>query len=298
LAIDAVTPANTVLKSLPAASKNFDINCASCHFTGFNVVAGTAITGEHVASGVADDNGEIHPLTGLQQELNVGCETCHGPGSEHVLVGGHGAAIVTPGNLPAERESMICGQCHARAKGNDSFGAKTDATLDQNNQMMKPGTSRADFLANNTTRNDATTTDFWADGTHSKSHHQQYTDFIKSGKYRNDGMLLTCTSCHDVHAPGTDRHQLNGVSDDTQCLSCHTTVVSADHQVEKTGAQLHASAPALCIECHNVKTAKSGAGESDPLDGGDITSHVFDVPLTATDAMPIPYNNSCGVCHN
>ena len=74
-------------------------------------------------------------------------------------------------------------------------------------------------------------------------------------------------------------------------------IVSADHQVEKTGSTLHSTAPALCIECHNVKTAKSGAGEADPLDGGDISSHVFDVPFEATDAMPLAYNNSCGLCH-
>lgn len=297
LTIDAVTPANTVLKSLPAPSKNFDINCASCHFTGFNVVAG-AIAGEHIAAGVEDIQGTIHPLTGLRQELNVGCETCHGPGSEHKAAAGNGLAIVTPGNLSASREAVICGQCHARAKGNDSYGAHTDAPLNLSNEMMKPGTSRADYLVNNTSRNDATTTDFWADGIHSKSHHQQYTDFIKSSKYRNDSMLLTCTSCHDVHAPGTDRHQLNGATDDTQCLSCHTDVVSADHQVAKTGSTLHNGAPAQCIECHNVKTAKSGAGDALlPTNGGDISSHVFDVPLIAADAMPIPFNNSCGGCH-
>ena len=298
MTIDAGTPANSVLKSLPAASKNFDINCASCHFTGFNIVAGTAIAGEHVAAGVADAQGTVHPLSGLRQELNVGCETCHGPGSEHQAAAGMGLAIVTPGNLPASREAVICGQCHARAKGNDSFSARTDATLNQNDEMMKPGISRAAYLAENTSRNDATTTDFWADGIHSKSHHQQYTDFIKSSKYRNDSMLLTCTSCHDVHAPGTDRHQLNGATDDSQCLSCHTDVVSGTHQVAKTGSNLHSGAPAQCIECHNVKTAKSGAGDAlIPTNGGDISSHVFDVPLSATDAMTIPYNNSCGGCH-
>ncbi|NCP77893.1 MAG: hypothetical protein GW833_01715 [Desulfuromonadales bacterium] len=298
LTIDATTPSNTVLKSLPAASKNFDINCASCHFTGFNVVAGTAVDGEHVASAVEDINGTVHPLTGVKQELNVGCETCHGPGSEHQAAGGNGLSIVTPGFLSASREAVICGQCHARAKGNDSFEAHTDATLNLSDKMMKPGTSRADYLANNTSRHDATTSNFWADGLHSKSHHQQYTDFIKSSMYRNSSELMTCTSCHDVHTPGTDRHQLNGASDNTLCLSCHASVVSGPHQEAKTGSSLHSGAPAKCIECHNVKTAKSGAGASNPLNGGDISSHVFDVPLAATDAMPIPHNNTCGGCHN
>lgn len=295
--IDATTPANSTFKTLPAASKSFDLNCASCHFTGFSI-AKNATTGEYSASGVADANGEIHPLTGLKQELNVGCETCHGPGSEHVAAGGLGAFIVTPGNLTPERESVICGQCHSRPKGTYDGITGNDSPLNANGKMLFPGSSRADYLTNHTSRNDATTSDLWADGLHSKSHHQQYTDFIASAKYRNDGGLKTCTSCHDVHAPGTDRHQLSGTTDNTLCLSCHIGVGSANHQVARTGSNLHAGAPALCIDCHSIKTAKSGAGEQD-WNGGDISSHRFDVPrvATTTDAMPIPFNNSCGGCH-
>lgn len=289
------TPETATFKDIPAAGKSFDLNCASCHFTGFSI-AKNATTGEYTASAVADANGEVHPITGQQQELNIGCETCHGPGSEHVQAGGQGAAIVTPGNLTAARESVICGQCHSRPKGTYDGLTGNDSPLNTQGKMMRPGTSRADYLASQTSRHDANTTDFWADGEHSKSHHQQYTDFIASPKYRNDSSLKTCTACHDVHAPGTDRHQISGSSDNSLCLSCHADVDSASHQVAKTGSNLHNSAPALCIDCHMVKTAKSGAGEQ-TWNGGDISSHRFDVPLTATDAMPIPHNNRCGVCH-
>ncbi|MBE0576666.1 MAG: hypothetical protein IH613_12315 [Desulfuromonadales bacterium] len=293
--VKAVT-ANSVFNLLPAADKSFDLNCSSCHFTGFNIAKNA--NGDYSSSAVLDQNGEIHPLTGLQQELNVGCETCHGPGSEHISAGGNGAAIVTPGNLTAERESVICGQCHSRPKGTYDGITSNDSPLNADGKMLFPGTSRADYLANHTSRNDATTTDLWADQ-HSKSHHQQYTDFIASSKYRNGSSLKTCTSCHDVHAPGTDRHQLSGTKDDSLCLSCHTDIVSEDHQVAKIGAELHSFSQALCIDCHTVATAKSGAGEQDWA-AGDINSHRFDVPLRAnvTDAMPIPYDNPCGFCHS
>ena len=296
LAADAVTPANNLFNTLPGAAKSFDLNCASCHFTGFSI-AKNATTLDYTASAVEDANGEIHPLTGVQQELNVGCETCHGPGSEHQAAGGLGEFIVTPGNLTAERESVICGQCHSRPKGTYDGVTANDSPLNADGKMLFPGTSRADYLAGQTSRNDATTSDLWADQ-HSKSHHQQYTDFIASAKYRNGSALKTCTACHDVHAPGTDRHQLSGTTDNSLCLSCHTDVVSGDHQVAKIGSALHSGAPALCIDCHAVKTAKSGAGEQ-TWNGGDISSHRFDVPrvATTTDAMPIPFNNSCGVCH-
>jgi predicted CXXCH cytochrome family protein len=297
LTFNTVTPADSLFNELPTANKSFDLNCSSCHFTGFNI-AKNETTGDYSSSAVLDQNGEIHPLTGLQQELNVGCETCHGPGSEHISAGGNGAAIVTPGNLTAERESVICGQCHSRPKGTYDGITGNDSPLNAAGKMLFPGTSRADYLANHTSRNDATTSDLWADQ-HSKSHHQQYTDFIASSKYRNGSSLNTCTSCHDVHAPGTDRHQLSGTTDDSLCLSCHTDIVSEDHQVAKIGTALHSFSQALCIDCHAVATAKSGAGEQDWA-AGDINSHRFDVPLAAnvTDAMPIPHDNPCGFCHS
>jgi len=258
---------------------------------------------------VADSNGELNPVTGTKQEMNIGCETCHGPGSEHKAANGKGVAIVSPKNLTPERANVICGQCHSRPQGNDSFGAHKDAPLNQSNKMLMPGASRADYLANNTSRHDATTSDFWADGKHSKSHHQQYTDFVSTSKYRNGSTLKTCTDCHDVHAPGTDRHQLSGASDNTLCTGCHTTKLDVvAHMTAKTGASMGSGTQ--CMKCHLTKTAKSGAGDVAGKVGGtsgktyyqnDISSHRLDVPLKAAakaDQMPVPYINSCGGCHN
>jgi mono/diheme cytochrome c family protein len=79
----------------------------------------------------------------------------------------------------------------------------------------------------------------------------------------------------------------------------------------KTGASMGAGT--RCIQCHNPKTASSGAGSNPttPVTGGtsatkyyqgDISSHLFDVPpktsVSSTNAMPVPYTNNCGVCHN
>jgi hypothetical protein len=305
-------PADNTFKTAPAAANSFDIQCAPCHYTGYSVTQNAG--GEYVASGVLDAGGEVHPVTGTNQELNIGCENCHGPGSEHVAAGGNGKFIVSPGLITSERSNMICGQCHSRPQGNDSFGIKKDSPLDNTNKMMVAGISRAAFLAGNTSRHDASSTagDFWADNTHSKSHHQQYTDFIQSPKYRNGSSLLTCYSCHDPHAPGTDRHQLSGTSNNSLCQSCHTAITDVvAHMTAKTGASMGAGT--RCIQCHNPKTSSSGAGSNPttPVTGGtsatkyyqgDISSHLFDVPpktsVSSTNAMPVPYTNNCGVCHN
>lgn len=294
--LNSAGTASQTFKAQPANNNAVDIQCASCHFNGYNVSKDGA--GVITATGVADANGEENPVSHQHQELNIGCETCHGPGSEHVAAGGNGENIVTPQNTTPERESVICSQCHSRPQGNDSLGIKKDGPLNSANKTMVAGTSRADFLANYTTRHDAASGDLWADGLHSKSHHQQYTDFIQTAMYRNGTQLETCSSCHDNHAPGTDRHQLSGASDDSLCLTCHSGVNSSDHQIDKSGYDMGAT----CIECHNVKISSSGAGNNvtGTYPHGDISSHLFDVPnksQVGTAKMPVPYTNACGSCH-
>jgi hypothetical protein len=298
--------ADNTFKSIPAAIKAVDVQCASCHFTGFSLAAND--DGTYTASGVADPYGELNPNSGETQELNVGCETCHGPGSEHVAAFGKGVAIVTPQNLTPEREVGICIQCHSRPKGNGGTD-QNDCPLNQDDEMMRAGTSRADYLANYTVRHDSAS--MWPDGKHSKAHHQQGTDFLQTGKYRNGSKLMTCADCHDLHAPGTDRHQLSGNSDNTLCLTCHNLDLR-DHQIAKTGWNM---GDINCSDCHNYKVSGSGAGinPTEPFVGNsgteylhnDISSHLFDVPKKSVAApggdapkMPVPYTNPCGICHS
>lgn len=306
-----VANVSMTFKAKPAASASVDVQCAPCHFNGYKLTSDATNTGYYTAEGVADANGEMHPVMGVKQELNIGCETCHGPGSEHVAAGGNGKFIVTPANITPERSNMICGQCHSRPQGNGTF--KNDSPLSSSNKMMIAGTSRADFLANQTSRQDAAAGDFWGDKLHSKSHHQQYTDFIKTAKYRNATSLKTCASCHNPHGPGAAgvRHQLKAAtSDNSLCLSCHTTVVLASHMEAKTGTPAM-PATTQCIQCHMPKTSSSGAGSNAtaPFVGdsttkyytGDINSHLFDVPMktsiSSTNTMPVPYTDTCGACH-
>ena len=294
----------------PPTKKSFDIECASCHYTGYTLTP--TVAGDFVAGAVNDPDGEADiDGDGVPNELNIGCEVCHGPGSEHVKSPSirKAATIVNPRKLAAERATVICDQCHSRPQGN----LKNDQPVSKENRMLIPGISRNEYLTNHTTREDAAQSDFWDDGLHSKGHHQQATDFIRSKKYINSTQLLTCATCHDPHGKTTVKHQLRMEVRDARnslCASCHSGVAIKAHTEKAVGVeheQIH------CVDCHATKTMQTGAGAPGKMRDGktywmnDITAHLFDVPrrtnkavkgIDPGKAMPIPFTNVCGECHD
>ena len=298
----------------PKPAKSFDKECASCHYNGYTLTKNA--NGDYIAGSANDPEGELDiDGDGTPNELNMGCENCHGPGSNHVKApkAKKAANIVSPGKLAAERSSMICGQCHSRPQGN----LKNDQPVNTDNKMMLPGTSRNTFLTQYTTREDAAPKDFWADGLHSKSHHQQYTDFVKSSKHRNGNHLVACADCHEPHGKAKFAHQMKLDSNSAEsCTTCHKGNTDiGKHVMAKTKCNV-APEKITCSSCHNTKTMQTGAGMGKGMPGkdgknywmNDITSHLYDVPRKDNEgvkgvepgkAMPIPYTNACGAaCHD
>ena len=329
--------------AIPGKGKAFDQNCAGCHFTGYSLT-GDATSGWK-AHGVPDVNGEADFDGDGQQELmNTTCETCHGPGSDHWAVAGQGKLVVSPRLLTPEREVTICAGCHTRTLG---IGAgATENPLNAQLRMALPGTKRSVWLTDyvskindgvwNTTKNNAGgASTALGDGLHSRQHHQQASDFVKTKKYRNAYLLVTCTSCHDPHGTSdqvtapVEKHQLRAVLDaapatEGLCLGCHSPFYAAGGTVGErmtnhwVGEGIGANMPKngiQCSSCHMPKTAKSGAGLRQAVLGGqqywsgDISSHLFQVPrkalvtgkvdgtITGNDVQPVPYTNACGICH-
>lgn len=298
----------------PTANKSFEKNCISCHANGVRVTGSDATTWtadllSDPIWGDFDYDGDSIP-----DEVNMGCETCHGPGSEHWAHAGQGKAIVSPSLLTPEREAMICGQCHSRPQG--ALG--TDSPVNSEGWMMRAGTSRAAFLAEHaTTQLDGSAKDFHADERqHSKSHHQQYSDFIRSGMYKNGTELMTCTGCHDPHERENPRQLRADPSDENGLCGdvCHAAEAADKiaHIDDAFGFPIgFAMKDATCMQCHMTKTAKTGAGEPGAtIDGvgywmNDVSSHLFDVPGKVASLkgspgidMPTPYTDSCGQgCH-
>lgn len=317
--MDQFWNASTKMFKYPDKKKNIESNCMACHVTGYRYFTDSS-TGERLCDGVNDSNGAFDiDGDGNADEVNTGCEVCHGPGSEHVSAN-KAQSIVVPDCLSPSRENMLCGRCHNRVEGNDDL--KNDQPLNAAGEMPPPGISRKDFLANYTSRKGPALKSMWPDTNYSKSHHQQYNDLVKSKHYRNDERLVTCSNCHEPHGGTTSgvRDLKSDPRDGTLCSQCHVIDITK-HQEEYTGSKMSAQF-AQCTDCHYYKIAKSGAGTMGLLLGtptgassdenlvywkNDISSHLTMVPgkfnkgvagVTPGKAMPVPYVNRCGTCHD
>ena len=112
-----------VLTAPPVNTNAVQTMCAGCHLTGWERYQDKA-TGQFLVRAVNDPGGDMNIDDDPElDEINVGCESCHGPGSEHVANGGRSRFIVNPRYLSAERSSVVCGRCHDRRQG---YGGPTD----------------------------------------------------------------------------------------------------------------------------------------------------------------------------
>jgi len=322
------------LTAPPVNTNSVQTMCAGCHLTGWQRYQDKT-TGQFLVRAANDPGGEMNIDDDPElDEINVGCESCHGPGSEHVANGGRSRFIVNPKYLSAERSSVVCGRCHDRRQG---YGGPTNGytqAISETGELARPGISRHELITRftdpikkgPTMRGPGREDNVWPDDIHSNKPHQQYADFLKSTMYRNVRQLVACSDCHDLHG-GTPypRALIHDPSDAASplCQRCHQVDVLS-HMEMKLNAKMKGQ-QTRCIDCHMPGTANTGgvAGDfgrmiktppytsaQDEEDNayweGPLKSHVFDVPRktnAAVDgvapgrAMPIPYTAACGTCH-
>jgi len=234
----------------PSITQSFDNSCAGCHFTGMSLTRDAG--GLFHAHAVPDPGGPFDfDGDGLAEEMNVGCERCHGPGSEHVAMAR--GSIVQPDYLPPGRANLICGQCHTRGSGNGTIDGAGEGGFPSRNhpetgviEFVRAGISPAEFfgvaggagvLANFGTTGGffdpidlaTSTSSSWRDATnghesefdHSKQHRQQYLDHARARHGKNPFRILTCQDCHDAHAREREAQVSQSVDDNVLCLRCH-----------------------------------------------------------------------------
>lgn len=248
--------------------QSWDRRCLGCHTTGGEIT----YTGDE--------------WIGTYNELGIGCEGCHGPGSEH-----NGDIS----KIWKSDDSALCGNCHNRGSSIDSLGGQTMGyPVNEAGKIIQPGDDISDYYVDGA--------GYHEDGETSRQHHQQYPDYLKNPQHSENN--IECITCHDSH--GTDiEHDLK-ISKETICTQCHSAgVVSPGDTVEMPHSEIiNGDAPisgvtgtawmdgkVTCTDCHLPKVAKSAVNY-------DIASHTnyFISPQKSIDYnMP----NSCTVrCHD
>lgn len=249
----------------------WQVKCAGCHVTGLSL-------GYDPAAKTYDTR---------WKELAIGCEACHGPGEAHVKAGGGTENILCPSRMPIDRQIDVCGKCHGRGTAGPEQGAPAGlpARLAYPWNML-PGTD-LDAVYTQVTR-ETKPADFWKDGS-SKNHHQQWTDYRKSGMLAHGKEWApTCTTCHEPHRSA----DLKGtIADNRLCLSCHREYRTADALATHTG---HGGDPAAnpgarCVECHMPRIVEHAGSDR-------LRSHTYADPnprLARETGTP----DACLLCH-
>ncbi len=191
------TMTGTVLSPPEIPEANFVGNkaCMECHTN-------------YVRSFAFSPHARVH-LTGAAMPGQTGCESCHGPGSKHIAVGGgRGKFIVNPGknpdacfrchlethaefNLPQHHPviegRMNCVQCH------DPHGG----------DIMKPAGGLAMARLNESC---------------AQCHREQTRPFV----FEHEAMREGCVTCHNPH--GSPNRKMLVQADSNLCLRCHAQI--------------------------------------------------------------------------
>jgi predicted CXXCH cytochrome family protein len=215
-------------------------------------------------------------------EWNVGCERCHGPGSEHVKLKTR-ETIVNPARLDYVHANDTCIQCHSQGQPltNPINGKYYDWPVG-----FHMGSSLADFWKLEEHKLGETSFTHFPDGTAHKNR-MQGNDFVQSLMY-NRG--VACFSCHDVH--GTSNEAQLRAPPGEMCLACHgTNTQNGPHtaSIEEHTHHKPGSTGSQCVACHMPKIEQTIADVN-------VSSHTFHFVYPAQiDSLKIP--NACNVCH-
>ena len=238
--------------------QNWNYMCADCHSTNLQKNYTLATDRYHTTF----------------SEINVSCETCHGPGSIHVGLArshkifwdrryGYGLPRLKGPNPRVEIET--CAPCHARRRL-----VYPD---------YKPGEKFLDHYLPEMLDSEV----YWPDG-QIRDEDYEYGSFIQSRMYHEQ---VRCTNCHDPHTMHVKFKDGPTITDNRLCEQCH---LPAKFDTPAHHHHPDASKPGtLCIQCHMPTTTYMVV---DPR-----LDHSIRIPRPdLTVALGIP--NACNKCHH
>jgi len=231
-------------------SQNWNTMCASCHSTNLQKNYDFKTDSYHTT----------------WDEINVTCESCHGPGSKHADfmnspeykrgVRLKNAGLAYAKNPDPQMQINTCAPCHAR---------KSDIA-----QMFTPSGEIMDNLIPQIISNDY----YFADGQINDEDYE-YSSFTQSKMFHKE---VRCSNCHNPHSG-----KLVAVGNNL-CMNCHEPKYNTQehhfHKINTEGAQ--------CINCHmQVKTYMGNDHRRD---------HSFRIPRP-DQSIIWETPNTCTSCH-
>ena len=178
-------------------------------------------------------------------ERSIGCERCHGPGSDHVafhssaLTSGPVDVIVNPSKLAPARRDSVCFQCHLHGKDRILRASRKSFDFRPGDLISDVWVVLVDEVANaESSQLEAVT---------------QSEQMVASACYKSSKGNLGCISCHSPHGTPDPAQKIEFYRG--RCLSCHDKPnVECSVALE---TRLQESEADSCIQCHMPKASAS-----------------------------------------
>ena len=238
--------------------QNWNGRCAECHSTNLNKTF--------------DRDSGVYSTS--FSEVNVGCESCHGPAQDHVEAAQKGeylplfnapstlqwkytqAPIAVAEGEKSDAHVDMCGGCHSRRSVIGGIAPGADYHDQYDLSLLEAGL-------------------YYPDG-------QIRDEVFVLGSFlqsRMHGAGVTCTDCHDAHSGELK------FNDNRLCAQCHSP---AKYDVLAHTGHQSGSPGAACVECHMPATTYMLVD--------DRRDHRFGIPDPALSiSHDVP--NACNGCH-
>jgi predicted CXXCH cytochrome family protein len=266
----------------PLINKSWEVTCAGCHQTGLEF---KKVEGGFEAS---------------YSEISIGCEKCHGPGSEHVKSPQAKRKIINPRSLEYEQGMDVCSQCHATSGNSVPKGIIRGAWNEIKNKGYNPGESLADYMQ-------------FGSGPMPQSQPQPVSNLSRPDTYHSISKSkhyearTACFDCHNPHGGPTTSNLKRGDMDNSLCLYCHgkekefaspTTIM----QHTKHSYDPDIKGASRCTYCHTIqsrrmKTASTVMAMPRIMSGFlEVAKPQQSLDLFKSNPDNVP-GNSCNRCH-
>ena len=202
--------------------QNWDHMCADCHSTNLR----------------KEFDFSTQAFSTKYSEINVACESCHGPGAEHVAqarsgAGWAGIADFALADINSTNVAQIesCAKCHARRSmvhpGHHAGNRFLDHFLPEVTQPWSPEMQLPTYHVDGQIDDEV----------------YVYGSYIQSKMFHQG---VKCTDCHDAHT--TKLHYY----DNQLCTRCHTPDDKNPAGFDNPGHHFHemGTKGANCVECH------------------------------------------------